>query len=607
MSAPVAAASAAYPQTWELDSLLPAPESTGFEQRLAAYRVALESLATRATALPAVTPAGAAAWSEFLTAYATASAEGTELRAFVECHAAADAGNAHLQRLEAKLAALDPLRSEVATSVEFALKGAPDADFEAFVAAVPSLTAQRFFLEDARRLAGLRLPREQEQLAAELDVDGFSAWGRLYDRLSGAVRVTVMERGKLVQKSPGQVQFDSPERSVRQNNFYAADQAWAGLADTAADCLNHLAGTRLTRYRRLGLTDHLDAPLLFNRMRRQTLQAMLAAVAERRPMLVDYLNAKAGRLGLDALAWYDLAAPLPAADGPARPLPYDDACRTVVRTLGAFSPEFGDFAETALRERWVEVENRPGKRQGGFCTGFPTAKVSRIFMTYTNSADSMSTLAHELGHAYHSHVLNDAPYFLRDYPMNLAETASTFAEQILNEEQLQTAASDGQRLTILDHMLSDAVAFCMNIPTRFLFEDRFHRERAAGEVSAGRLNDLMLAAQQECYCGALAADGYNPHFWISKLHFYITYTPFYNFPYTFGYLLSLGLYNMAAQGAADFPAQYREFLRGTGRLTAEDAVQAAFGHDLSQPAFWHSCLDVIGQRVERFTALAGAR
>lgn len=597
---------AAYPLTWELESLFPTPESPEFGEELAKYKAGLERLAKQSESLPAVCgdASAAKAWGAFLRDYQSVAARAGDLASLVGCYAAADAENTLYQQLEAKLSALDPLRTAIATNVEFALKQADDATFAKFLAGDDTLGDNAFFLEDARRLASLRLPKDQESLAAELDVDGFFAWGRLYDRLSGSLRVTVMEKGELVKKSPGQVLFDSPERSVRQNNFYAADKAWATIEDTCADCLNHLAGARLTKYRRLGLKDHLAAPLLYNRMRRETLETMWNVVAERRPVLTKYFDAKAKLLGLEKLSWYDVGAPLPAGSKPAAKLPYDEACGITVGTLGAFSPEFGDFAATALRDRWVEVENRSGKRQGGFCTGFPTAKQSRIFMTYTDSADSMSTLAHELGHAYHSHVLKDEPYFLRDYPMNLAETASTFAEQVLGQERLNRAADDAERRSILDHMLSDAVAFCMNIHTRFQFENALYRERPDGELSAERLSELMLGAQKECYCGGLAEDGYNPRFWVSKLHFYITYLPFYNYPYTFGYLLSLGLYGLAREGAKDFPARYREFLRGTGRMTAEDAVKTAFGHDLTKPDFWRTCMDEIERRVGTFVALA---
>src|SRR5206468_120778 len=119
------------------------------------------------------------------------------------------------------------------------------------------------------------------------------------------------------------------------------------------------------------------------------------------------IEAKSRLLGLERLAWYDTQAPLPRSTGPgpSTEISYDDGARLVVRTFAEFSPEFGEFARQALAGRWVEAENRSGKRQGAFCTGFPTQKESRVFMTFTNTHDNVSTLAHELGHAYHSWVL----------------------------------------------------------------------------------------------------------------------------------------------------------------------------------------------------------
>jgi oligoendopeptidase F len=328
-------------------------------------------------------------------------------------------------------------------------------------------------------------------------------------------------------------------------------------------------------------------------------------VNARKRVLLKYLAKKAELLGLDRLAYYDVHAPLPqAAVFGERSLSYDQACDHVLATFHGFSSGLGKFAAKAMSEKWLEVENRPGKRQGGFCTWFPTARQSRIFMTFNNSPVSMSTVAHELGHAYHSHVLRDRPFFLQDYPMNLAETASTFAEAILNEERLNAAASRDEKLVLLDGMLSDAVAYLMNIYARFLFEDRFHIERAAGEVPAARLSELMRAAQQEAYCDGLADDGWNPYFWISKLHFYISSLPFYNFPYTFGFLLSTGVYALAGELGSQFAERYERLLQATGSMPTEQAVQSTLGQDLTQPAFWNRSLDVIERRVDQFLELA---
>jgi oligoendopeptidase F len=606
-----------FAQTWELNSLLPHPDTPAFDATLTKFRTDLAALADDSDRLPpvAATSATSAAWGEFLKRYETMSAAASDLASFVSCHAAADAQNKRFQQLEGVLASFEPNKERIATNVDLAVRDVDPATLDRFAAGNPTLAESAFFLKDRRQRARLRLPKEMENLAADLAVDGIHGWGRLYDRISGALRVRVMERGEVVAKSPSQVQLDSPERSVRQNNFYASDKAWSEIADTCADALNHITGTRLTIYRKLGLPGHIEAPLRYNRMTRATLDAMWSAVTARKRVLLKYMAKKAGLLGLERLSWYDLQAPLPQAPGlGGERLPYDEACGHVLRTFNGFSHDFGSFAESALTRRWVEVENRPGKRQGGFCTSFPAARQSRIFMTYTDSADSMSTLAHELGHAYHSHVLRELPVFLQDYPMNLAETASTFAEAVLNEERLEAAEADAVRsgsqsrdeqLVLLDNMLGDAVIYLMNIHARFLFEDRISTERAAGELPAARLSELMLAAQREAFCDGLAEDGWYPNFWISKLHFYMSSLPFYNFPYTFGYLLSLGVYAMASEMGDQFASRYGRFLLATGSCDTEEAVQSTLGCDLTKPAFWNRSLDIVEQRVERFLELAG--
>lgn len=594
-----------YPLTWELGSLYPHPESDEFRASVDRLKAELRRLAEQSESLPAIdsTEACTTAWSDFLTQHAEVHAEYTAINAFVGCHAAADSANKTFQRYEGELSALSPLQAQVETSIEFAFQAADDDTFAAFIESSPVLKENAYFLDSCRRNAGLRLPKEQELLAADLEVDGLHAWGRLYDRLSGELRIQIQERGEIVERSPGQVQFDMPQRAIRENNYFAADKAWSSIADSCAEAINHIAGSRLSKYRRLKI-DHLTAPLNQNHMTRETLDTMWNTVTQRKLCVADYLKKKAELLGLERLSWFDMQAPLPSVGVPAdSELSYDKACDLTIDAFSGFNPELGDFARMAIEQRWIEVEDRPGKRQGGFCTDLPTRKQSRIFMTFTRSSDSMSTLAHELGHAYHTWVLRDQPVFLRDYPMNLAETASTFAEAVLGESRLKNSSNDREKLEILDQMLSDSVAFLMNIHARFIFENNFHEERTSGEVSAARLSELMKSAQQEAFCNALADDGWNPNFWISKLHFYITGWPFYNFPYTFGYLLSLGTFSLA-KDAADFPQQFRDFLIATGCQDTEAAVQSSFGYDLREPDFWNRSLDIVDQRVQQFLELA---
>lgn len=597
-----------YPLTWDLASLYPHPEHADFEAGLKQMKASLEDLVTRVALLSTATDpqTDASVWGDFLADYQAAIAELSGLFACLECYCSEDANNKHYQVLMARLASIRPLRENIETQLQLTVRDIPDEDLQQFCQQDARIQEIQFFLEDCKRNAKLRLPKDQEILASQLAVDGLHAWGRLYDRLSGDLKIRIMEKGELVERSPGQVHFDSPERSIRENNFYAANKAWETIADSCADALNHLAGTRLTVYSHLPVTDHLDAPLVYNRMQRGTLDTMWSVISKRKQKLVQFLEKKAEMLGLSKLCWYDLNAPLPLSGGESSDIPYDRACELIVNSFDKFSPDLSKFAERALRDRWIEAENRAGKRQGGFCTTFPVQKQSRIFMTYTNSADSMSTLAHELGHAYHSYVLKDVPFALSDYPMNLAETASTFAEAVLGEQRLKATKSKAEELQILDGMLGDSVAFMMNIHTRFLFEDRLHQERQDGELTPERLSELMKQAQKEAYADALDESGLNPQFWISKLHFYISELPFYNFPYTFGYLLSLGVYALADtfSDPSGFAQKYRELLIATGCQVTEEAVANTFGYQLGEADFWNKSIDIIDRRVDRFLELA---
>ena len=235
-----------YNRNWDLDSLYPHPESAEFATIFGSLADDLKALADRSRSLPPVCAEDAcvAHWRTFLMHYQDTDSRMGELNSFIGCHAAAHANSKLFQQFEARLAQLAPLREQIATNLELALQSAGDDDFNAFCTGHPDLARIQFFLEQSRRKASLRLPGEQELLAAQLGVDGIHGWGRLYDRVSADLRIEVMERGEIVRRSPGQVQFDSPQRAVRENNFFAADRAWRSIADTCADALNHIAGTR---------------------------------------------------------------------------------------------------------------------------------------------------------------------------------------------------------------------------------------------------------------------------------------------------------------------------------------------------------------------------
>lgn len=523
-----------------------------------------------------------------------------EAGAFAVCLVAQDTGDEEARGLQARVGQLDGQFEAAVAAYDGLLAAASEELWESFVAD-ERIRPIAPFVEEQRRRARRKLPPEQEALIAELSVDGYHAWGELYDEVSGSMRVVDRDDdGNEVRLSMGQAQnkaFHDGDRNVRARVFRLYEDAWAESASLFASTLNHLAGYRLAVYRNRKWDSVLDEPLEVNRMRRETLDAMWQAAAEAKPLLTRYLERKAKLLGLPRLSFYDADAPLGEIS---TRIGYDEAAALIVRSFDRFSPEMARFAENAFRSRWIEAEDRAGKRAGGFCTSFPLADESRIFLTFDGSISTAATIAHELGHAYHQTVFGDTPYVMTFYPMNFAETASTLAEKIVADASLGAAATESERLALLDVKARDAVTFLMNIRARFLFEVSFYEERRGGAVPVERLNELMLAAQKEAYADALGE--YHPLFWASKLHFYITGMPFYNFPYTFGYLFSHGVYDWAEQDPKGFTARYAALLRDTGFMPAEELAKKHLGADLTDVAFWRRSVDQALQGVRDFLA-----
>jgi oligoendopeptidase F len=265
----------------------------------------------------------------------------------------------------------------------------------------------------------------------------------------------------------------------------------------------------------------------------------------------------------------------------------------------------GDFTRMALGKRWVEAENRPGKRGGAWCSRVPVRREGRIFMTFSGTYDSMSTLAHEFGHAYHGFVLKDEPNFAQRYPMTLAETASIFNELRVTDAALASTLDEGEKLALIDQKLQAALAFFCNIRARFLFDTWFYTERKNGMVEMERLCDLMRKAQMEAFFGCLdPQNGLHPLFWASKLHFFVTEVPFYNFPYTFGFLFARGVYARAQSEGAAFATKYRALLADSGRMSTEDVAHKHLGVDLTKPEFWTEAVRSALADVEEFERLS---
>ncbi|MCZ8537009.1 M3 family oligoendopeptidase [Paenisporosarcina quisquiliarum] len=461
-----------------------------------------------------------------------------------------------------------------------------------------------FVLNEWRDEAKELLSEKEEDMITALGVDGYHGWGQLYDLLVGDVKVRVTVDGEEKEFSVGQASNLSshPDAKVRKESFEALEQAWTAKEEFFAKTLNHMAGFRLAVYKKRGWDSILKEPLQMNRMKQQTLDAMWGAITAHKAPFVEYLKRKAELVGADAMHWYDLDAPVTEST---QKVSYQQGAEFILKHFGKFGPELEKFSRQAFEDEWIEAEDRPNKRPGGFCTGMPMSQQSRIFMTYSGTMSNVATLAHELGHAFHSYALRPVHWMNRQYAMGVAETASTFAEMIVADAAVKEATTADEKLALLEDKIQRSVAFFMNIHARFLFETRFYDERKKGIVSAARLNTLMEEAQREAFGDGLGE--VHPHFWASKLHFYITRVPFYNFPYTFGYLFSLSIYAKAIEEGSSFEEKYIALLQDTAIMSVEDLAMKHLGEDITQHAFWEKGIALCIKDVEEFLSLTSSK
>lgn len=519
-----------------------------------------------------------------------------QLDSFVSCLMAQDMFDKQAVILLDKVKNLSAAFTSVLTKFDNNLRNINDEQWERYLSH-PDLQPVAYNLNERRELAKRQMSPELEALAADLAIDGYHGWGDFYNTIVSRTNFKVDEDTYL---SAGQManRLSEGDRTIRATAFDEWEKVWGEQADLCVDTINHLAGFRLKWYKNRDWQSFLDEPLQMNRMSEATLQAMWTAVEKGKKQLIPYFERKSKLLSVAKLDWHDVEAPLASASST---MSFDDAATFIIEQFGNFSPKMAQFAQYAFENHWIEAEDRPGKRPGGFCTSLPKSGETRIFMTYSGSASNVSTLAHELGHAYHQHVMNDMPALTQEYAMNVAETASTFAELIVSDQALKAAETVEEQLALVDDKIQRAIAFYMNIHARFIFETRFYEERAQGPVPTTRMNELMVEAQEEAFDGLLGQ--YHPHFWVAKLHFYLTDVPFYNFPYTFGYLFSAGIYKRALEQGEGFAQQYDALLQDTGRLTVEELAQKHLQVDLTKTDFWEEAAELVAEDVDLFLKL----
>ncbi len=458
----------------------------------------------------------------------------------------------------------------------------------------------RLFIDEQVYLSDRQMSETEEDLAEDLSRSGADAWARLQEAVTASLKA-VWDEESGEEKTLSQLRGFAyhKDREVREKAYHKELDALEKMKVPLAYALNGVKGFTVTLNNRRKYENTLVKSLFQSRINREVLAAMIGAMEESLPIFRRYLLGKARCLGLSGLAFFDIFAPV---GGAVRTWTFKEAKIFIAEQFYSFSDELGNFAEQAFKGQWIDAEPRDGKVGGAFCMDIPEVKESRILCNFDGSFSSVTTLAHELGHAYHHHVLKDFSFIHRDYPMTLAETASIFCEHLILNTAIRSSGGD-EKLALLEVLLADATQVVVDILSRFYFESELLEKRKERELSADELNQMMLNAQSRTYGEALDENNRHPYMWAVKSHYYSAGLAFYNFPYAFGLLFGLGLHSIYQQEGASFRDRYRKVLLSTGRAGAID-VTRELGFDIEKPLFWQRSLGTVAERVDEFAALA---
>lgn len=460
------------------------------------------------------------------------------------------------------------------------------------------LQEHTFAIKEMKEQAEHLLSEPEEIVISQMRNTGSSAWTKLQNTLTSTLMIDIEIEGKKESLPLSMIRnmAQHENRTVRENAFEAELAAYPSIEKSSAAALNAIKGEVQLISRKRGFGSVLEETLKESRISRDTLNAMLTAMRNALPGLREFLKIKAEMLGIDGpLPFYDLFAPVGDAQ---MKFTYEEAYRYIVDNFRTFSDDLADFADHAFTHNWIDAEPRYGKRGGAFCSGIHPLKQSRVLTNFNNTFDSVKTLAHELGHAYHGYCLRNESYINTDYPIPIAETASIFCESIIINAALERAERE-EKFAILEGSIADSVQVIVDIYSRFIFESRFMEERRSGSLNADKIKELMIEAQKEAYGDGLDHNCLHPFMWVNKPHYYYAAANFYNWPYAFGHLFAKGLYAQYIVKGKNFVPLYVELLKNTGKKSVND-LTAIIGIDINKGDFWEHSLDIITGEIEDF-------
>ena len=468
---------------------------------------------------------------------------------------------------------------------------------ETDITADENLKDYEFYFAEAKQQYKHLLSDELEDVIAKFSISGGDGWEQLFEAMTSGVEGEF--KGEKVTLSEIRNMAYDADAAVRKEAYETELKMYDTIKEPIAFALNNIKQQVLTETSLRGFESPLAQTLEASRMSRQTLDALLEAIREYLPQFRAYLKHKASLLGHEnGLPFYDLFAPIGESS---RRFTIEESKEFLLENFKGFSEDLAQMTKEAYENNYIDFLPRKGKVGGAFCSNLPFIKQSRILTNFSGSLSDVVTIAHELGHAYHGLHIENHRVLNQEYSMPVAETASTFNENIVMNTVI-SEASDAEKVALLESQLQDTTQIIVDIYSRYLFEASVFENREKSFMFSKDLEQLMLDAQKEAYGDGLDPDAMHPYMWACKPHYYSSGLSFYNFPYAFGGLFSKGLYAIYQEQPEGFVEKYQELLRATTVTSAEDTAKV-LGVDVTDSAFWKKAFAQVADNIEQFIAL----
>lgn len=467
------------------------------------------------------------------------------------------------------------------------------------VAAEP-LAHYRPWVEDLRKDKPYQLDDTSEQLFLDKSVTTYTAWNRLFDETIAALRFDV--RGEQLPIEPTLNKMLDSDASLRKDAAVALGKTFRDNQRTFGLITNVLAKDKEISDRWRGFADVADSRHLANRVERDVVDAMVAAVRAAYPRLSHrYYKLKAGWFGMEKLNTWDRNAPLPKVEQ--KVIPWAEARHTVLDAYRAFSPKMADIAQKFFDGNWIDAPTRAGKAPGAFAHPTVPSAHPYVLLNYQGKARDVMTLAHELGHGVHQVLAAPNGALMAPTPLTLAETASVFAEMLTFRRLLDATTDKVQRKAMLAQKVEDMLNTVVRQVAFYTFERKVHEARRQGELTIDEINGFWMDVQHESLGPSIAlGEGYET-FWCYIPHF--IHSPFYVYAYAFGDCLVNSLYGVYAKSHEGFAERYFELLAAGGTKHHSELL-APFGLDARDPSFWSIGLSMIERLIGEIEELERA-